>query len=96
MSAIEQETQKSRDEYFEENEKIENREEKLSIYCSTIDLIVNRSIKTGLVFDLENKTFSDSIINSAATDIEILTAIIDLISILITGNQLVMTGKHNF
>ena len=40
--------------------------------------------------------YSKDIINSAATDVEVLTAIIDLMNILITGNQLVVTGKHNF
>ena len=95
MFVIENEQSKKIEEYFEANKNLDP-ENKMSIICSTLDLIIKQSIDTGKVFDLENKEFSDSIINSAATDIEILTAIVDLTSILITGNQLVMTGKHNF
>ena len=95
MFVIENEQGKKREEYFEANKNLDPGS-KMSIICSTLDLIIKQSIDTGKVFDLENKEFSDSIINSAATDIEILTAIVDLTSILITGNQLVMTGKHNF
>ena len=56
----------------------------------------NRSVENEEVFDLVTNTFSKDIINSASTDIEVLTAIVDLMNILITGNQLVVTGKHNF
>ena len=60
------------------------------------DLIIAYSIKYRLVYDVSSKEFSDRIINSVQTDEEILKATIDLISILITGNQMVVTQKHNF
>lgn len=63
---------------------------------SAHDVIVEYCIRTNQVFDLENRTFTRDVINSCRTDIEVLSAIVDLMNILITGNQLVMTGKHNF
>ena len=63
---------------------------------SLADLIVLYSIKYGVVYDVSTKEFSNRIINSVQTDEEILKATIDLISILITGNQMVVTQKHNF
>ena len=65
-------------------------------FVSIHDLIVEYSVRTGTVFDLSTMTFSKDIINSAQTDIEILKATIDLITILIVGNQMVVTQKHNF
>lgn len=61
-----------------------------------LDLIVNISIMKDAVFDLEAKEFSSDIINSANTDIQVLIASMDLITLLINGNQLVITSKHNF
>lgn len=60
------------------------------------DVIIEYSIRTGKVFDLSTKTFSSTVINSEQTDEEILKATIDLISLLIVGNQMVITQKHNF
>jgi hypothetical protein len=49
-----------------------------------------------MVFDISTLEFSNSVINSAQTDEEILKATIDLISLIIVGNQMVVTQKHNF
>ncbi len=54
------------------------------------------SINNREVFDVSTFTFSDKVINSVETDRQILTATIDLISILMTGNQFLVTQKHNF
>lgn len=63
---------------------------------SVHDFIIDYSIRTGLVFDVTKLKFTDKVINSFRTDEEVLTATIDLISLLIVGNQMVVTGKHNF
>lgn len=63
---------------------------------TTHDILVEYCIRTNQVFDLEKRDFTVDVINSCRTDIEVLSAIVDLMNILITGNQLVMTGKHNF
>lgn len=70
--------------------------EEVHIKTSLIDLIIDYSVKYGLVFDVASKTFTNRVINSCRTDEEILKATIDLISLLITGNQMVVTQKHNF
>lgn len=79
---------------------IEKEEDRINqMGCMTFPvtlLITTCSMVTGLVFDLNNMKFSNDIINSAKTDTEVLTATIDLVSILINGNQLVMTTKENF
>lgn len=59
-------------------------------------LIIEYSIRNDKVFDLEKREFSDDIINSTRTDIEVLKVIVDLMGILITGNQMILTGKHMF
>lgn len=59
-------------------------------------VIIVYSIKINKVFDIANGVFSDAVINSLQTDNEILKATIDLISILIVGNQMLVTQKHNF
>lgn len=59
-------------------------------------VLIEYSILTNQVFDVTTKQFSDDVINSTHTDEEILIATIDLISLLITGNQLVITGKDVF
>lgn len=57
-----------------------------------IDRILDYSTnyEDGIVFDLTKYRFSKDIINSANTDKEILKATIDLLGLLITGNQLVV------
>lgn len=64
--------------------------------CKLHDLIIDISSQTGLVFDVSIKEFSNNVINSTQTDEEILIATIDLIALLITGNQMLITQKHNF
>ena len=60
------------------------------------DLIVKYSIASHKVFDVSTFTFTDRVVNSVETDEQILRATTDLISILIIGNQMVVTGKRNF
>ena len=60
------------------------------------DMIIEISSFMNLVFDVTTKRFTNKVINSTQTDEEIVTATIDLISILMTGNQMVVTQKHNF
>lgn len=57
---------------------------------SLYEAIEMYSVATNQVFDVTTGTFSNKIINSAGTDEEILKATIDLLSLLITGNQLVL------
>lgn len=57
---------------------------------SVTDLIVTISLYTNTVFDISSGKFNKEVINSAETDKEILKATIDLLSLLITGNQLVL------
>lgn len=86
-------------EYFEDEKIAEEVVEKLlseSKDINLLDLIINYSIKTNLVFDVTKKIFSNTVINSEQTDEEILKATIELIGLLIVGNQVVVTGKHNF
>ena len=54
------------------------------------DYIIKYSIKNNVVLDVTTGKFSKDIINSAETDKEILKATISLLSLLITGNQLVL------
>lgn len=63
---------------------------------SVFDIIIQHSIQTGLVFDVVDKKFSYDIVNSLQTDDEILNAVIDLMSLLISGNQMVVTQKTTF
>ena len=60
------------------------------------DLIIEYSVETDTVFDVTTRTFTDGIVNSEQTDEEILKATIELIGLLMTGNQMVITQKHNF
>lgn len=55
-----------------------------------INLIIDISMATESVFDLSTGEFNNNVINSAETDKEILKATIDLLGLLITGNQLVL------
>lgn len=66
------------------------------IAFSLHDVIILYSIMTNQVFDVSTFRYSTEVINSSQTDEEILTAAIDLISLLIVGNQMVVTQKHNF
>lgn len=54
------------------------------------DFITSYSIVTGQVLDMSKGEFNNEVINSAETDKQILTATLDLLSLLITGNQLVL------
>lgn len=68
-------------------------------YNGLIDVysvITTISLTTNTVYDVSKKEFNNTVINSAQTDTEILTATIDLIGLLITGNQMVVTGKNSF
>ena len=60
------------------------------------DVIVRYSIITKQVFDVSKKEFTKNVINSSQTDKEVLKATIDLISLLIVGNQMVVTMRGNF
>ena len=60
------------------------------------DIIIETSMFMNLVFDVTTKRFTNKVINSTQTDEEIVTATVDLISILMTGNQMIVTQKHNF
>ena len=60
------------------------------------DAIIEYSLLTNQVYDVSSRSFSNKITNSAQTDEEILKATIDLISLLIVGNQMVITQRGNF
>lgn len=60
------------------------------------DVIISASINTNTVFDVSKMEFSKNVFNSIRTDEEVLIAVIDLISLLIVGNQMVITGRNNF
>lgn len=53
-------------------------------------IIVIYSIESNSVFDVTTGKFNQNVINSAETDKEIVKATIDLLSLIITGNQLVL------
>lgn len=63
---------------------------------SLYDILVEYSIANDNVFDVVNKTFSKSIVNSFQTDDEILTASVDLLSLMISGNQMIVTQRNSF
>lgn len=65
---------------------------KVSTDCTSIhDVLTDMSITNEVVVDLGNHgEFSTLIINSSETDKEILKAVVDLLSLLITGNQMVI------
>lgn len=60
------------------------------------DVLIQYSLLTSQVLDISKFEYSTSVINSLQTDEEILKATIDLITLLIVGNQMVITQKHNF
>lgn len=63
---------------------------------SLFNIIIEYSIRTNQVFDISKFEYSDSVVNSAQTDEEILKATIDLVGHLIAGNQMVITARNNF
>ena len=55
------------------------------------DFIIEYSIITNKVYDFNYMDFTDLVINSTATDREIFKSAIDLIGLIITGNQLIIS-----
>lgn len=86
------ELKKCADEYQKQNGNID----KLNMHSYVSMMIVKQSDYIGKVFDLSKKEFSEDIINSTQTDVEVIRATVDLMSILINGNQMVLTSKANF
>ena len=60
------------------------------------NIIIIYSILTNQVLDISVFRYSKRVVNSSQTDAEILKATVDLITLLIVGNQMVVTQKHNF
>lgn len=62
-----------------------------------IEEVIDHSIETGKVFDLSTFYYdgNDNIINSAKTDIEVLTAVMDLLKMLLIGNQVLLMGYNH-
>lgn len=60
------------------------------------DFIIEKAVEQDKVFDLVKGEYSDSVINSTETDIQVLKATSDLIKLLITGNQLVISQYGQF
>ena len=58
-----------------------------------IQEIVDKSVETHKVYNPVTMAYTDKIINSVKTDVEVLSAAIDLISLLISGNQMVILDK---
>lgn len=56
------------------------------------DRIIEESITRQEVFDLSAMDYNKDVINSTKTDIEILTATIDLLKLILTGNQMVLVN----
>lgn len=65
-------------------------------HFSLYDFLIEYSIANDKVFDVVNKCFSKSIVNSFQTDDEILTASVDLLSLMISGNQMIVTQRNSF
>lgn len=55
------------------------------------DVIINNCIESNKVYDIVKNEYSDDIINSAHTDVEVITATVDLLGILLTGNQVIIS-----
>ena len=68
----------------------------VSMRFSLYDFLIEWSIQHNVVFDVVQKKFSSDIVNSFQTDDEILTATTDLISLLISGNQMIVTQRNSF
>lgn len=58
------------------------------------DVVINESLLRNQPLDLISCKFSDDIINTAKSDKEVLLATSDLISLLITGNQFIVTERE--
>lgn len=71
-------------------------EKQPQIRFSVYDFLVEWSIQNDVVFDVVKKQFSKEIVNSFQTDDEILTATTDLISLMISGNQMIVTQRNSF
>ena len=65
-------------------------------HFSLYDFLIEFSIMNDKVFDVVNKVFSRSIVNRFQTDDEILTASVDLLSLMISGNQMIVTQRNSF
>lgn len=72
--------------------KIINKYGNISIH----NLLIFYGLEIEKVFDIAKFEYSSLVVNSAQTDEEILKATIDLIALLIVGNQMVVTQRHNF
>lgn len=57
---------------------------------SGIDEIIDRCIESGSVYDPAGDYFTKDVINSARTDLEVLAATVDLLGILLSGNQVLV------
>lgn len=68
----------------------------LNVQVPLSHIIIPYSVEVGSVFDLSTKSFNYNIINSADTDIQVVTAVMDLVSILISGNQMILTAKNTY
>ncbi len=60
------------------------------IEVSVHDVVIAYAVYLDKVFDVTTKQYTDSVVNSVETDIEIMKSVSDLISILINGNQMVI------
>ena len=60
------------------------------------DFIITYSVIYGKVYDISTGTFSNDVVNSSETDVQVLRAVVDLMSLLITGNQLVISQFEQF
>lgn len=60
------------------------------IEISVHDVVIAYAVYLDKVFDVTTKQYTDSVVNSVETDIEVMKSVSDLISILINGNQMVI------
>jgi len=56
--------------------------------------IINESLRTSVPFDLETATFNSDIITSVETDIMVLTVAVELVKVLISGNQCIFVDAE--
>ena len=56
--------------------------------------IINESLQTSVPFDLETATFNPDIITSVETDIMVLTVAVELVKVLISGNQCIFVDAE--
>jgi hypothetical protein len=74
-------------------EMVHNPEDEIMLPVSYI--LVSLSILKEQIFDLDIMDFSDNVINSVKTDVEILKATSDLLSILVVGNQVLIASWNH-